>query len=115
VAVAAMAAEGYLPSSRLICGRDWAVGRTGPPGEHGKHRGHGERPQAGGATLVAAVPGESGAMPPGQRGQTGMARPGEEQPRQPAEGRPRTEQAVDAPPEQGDVLSGANAPGLRRR
>jgi len=50
VVVAAMAAEGYLPRSGLVRGRDW---RVPPPGVRARED---ERAQAGGATLVAGLP-----------------------------------------------------------
>jgi lysyl-tRNA synthetase, class II len=87
VAVAAMAAEGYLPSSRLIRGRDWVTAPTGLPGPGD------ESGQAGGATLVAARPGPEHAA-------TRTPEPGDAGP-------------PDA--EREDALSGVNGPGLRIR
>ena len=108
VAVAAMAAEGYLPSSRLIRGRDWVARQAGPAGEHRPAGQPGERPQVAGATLVAGVPGESRSAPARPNAPPGTVQSGTV-----PSGTVPSE--VGQPPEPGDVLSGANVPGLRRR
>jgi lysylphosphatidylglycerol synthetase-like protein (DUF2156 family) len=63
VVVAAMAAEGYLPRSGLIRGRDWLVPPPGLP--------DGEVAQTRGATLVAGLPASLGPEVPPAAGMIG--------------------------------------------